>query len=443
MKTVLLMPIAFILMFSSCEDNDYYPEEFVFDPDVTSTRLDVGDTITFTDYSNGVVSRSWTFNGGIPATSTEEEVEVSFPEAGDFTATIETSFTDGITQTKEFLVVVSNAIEIYEGYTDDDIFSFEDETEAMNVWAKWENDGAAELSIDTSQGADGTSQSAKVAYTTAGEVQIFTNEAAPNINARMDKTKTYVYSFWAKASENTTITAALENSSNTQDFHNYLWQEQAIGTEWTKYTFNIDPSGQPYDLATNVYIKLKMVADSTTEIWFDEFSLQEVVRMEGFGDEDIFSFEDETKAMDVWSKWENDGAADLSVDTSDGANGTSQSGQIDFTTAGEVQIFTNETDQIVNATIDKTKTYTYSFWAKANETTTITAALENNTPAQEFYSYLWQEQEIGTEWTKYSFEIDPSEQPYDVANKVYIKVKMQPSNASATIWFDEFLLEEN
>lgn len=442
-KMYLLLPIAFILIVSSCVNNDYYPDEVVFDPDVSSRRLEVGDTIKFTDYSAGVVSRLWTFSGGLPATSSEKEVDVTFLEKGEYTSKIETTFSDGLTQTEEFLIIVGTTIEIYEGYTDADIFSFEDETSAMEVWGKWENDGVADFSIDATQGANGTSQSALLNFSKAGEVQIFTNEAAPNINAKIDKIKTYEYSFWAKASEKTTITAALENSSNLQVFHNYLWQDQEINTEWTKYTFNIDPSGQPYDIASNVYIKLKMLPNNTsTSIWFDEFSLKEIVRVEGYGDADIFSFEDETKAMEVWSKWENDGVADITVDTSEGANGTPQSGKISFTKAGEVQIFTNETSLSVNATMDKTKTYEYSFWAKTSEITTITAALENNTANQEFYNYLWQNQEIDTEWTKYTFDIDPSGQPYDIASKVYIKLKMQPSNSAAIIWFDEFKLEE-
>jgi hypothetical protein len=441
LKTAIYFVVLIII--SACETN-YYPEEIAFDPDVSSTRLEVGDSIIFTDYSYGALSRVWTFEGGLPATSNDREVVVFFAESGQFTCTIETAFPDGITETKEFLIIVGSTVEIYEGFKDPAVFSFEDETSAMGVWSKWENDGMADLTIDTGTGANGTSQSAKLSFTQAGEVQIFTNQAPVGVNASMDKLKIYEFSFWAKASQNTVITAALENASNTQDFHNYLWKEQNVGTEWTQYTFSIDPSSQPYDIAGNVYIKIKMQPGiSPIDIWFDEFSLIEIVQIDGFEDKDIFSFEDENSAMDVWGVWENDGEATFSIETAEGANATSQSGKVSFTTAGEVQIFTTNAQPGINATIDKTKTYEYSFWAKTSETTTITAALENSSASQDFYNYLWQDQEIDTEWTKYSFVIDPSNQPYDIATNVYIKIKMVASNSSAIFWYDEFVLEEN
>src|SRR6056297_4068092 len=116
---------------------------------------------------------------------------------------------------------------------------------------------------------------------------------------------------------------------------------------------------------------------------------------EEYSNRDAFSFEDSTIVDQVWAKWENDGAADMKVIDTDGANGTSNSLEVSFTTAGEVQIFTNQSTLDVNASIDKTKTYVLSFWAKASETTTITAALENPEP---WVSFLWQDQVIGTDW---------------------------------------------
>ena len=280
----------------------------------------------------------------------------------------------------------------------------------------------------------------------------------------MDKNKKYEFSFWAKASTTTTITAALENSVNianhtwataNQDFKNYLWQDKEIGATWTKYTFSIDPSSQPYDTAENVYVKIKMLPSSLVNIWFDEFSLKEVTATsnDGFANRDIFSFQSEVAALASWKSWSPETVypATLSVDTSQGANGTSSSGKMSFTASGkEIQMFTNEDFSGINAKMDKTKKYEFSFWAKASATTTITAALENSVDItkhtwasanQAFKNYLWQDTEINTTWTKYTFDIDPSSQPYDKAENVYVKIKMVPS-ALVDIWLDEFSLKE-
>lgn len=450
-KNVKFWTIIFIMMLSVVSCNKEPEVVINFDATTTASEngdgtysADVDEAITFTDWSTGVDSRTWIFPKGTPSNSTEQEVLVTFSEPLTDTCSLEVVFSDGTTESKEFIIIVGGGAvnPSAEGYSDRDIFSFEDETKAMAVWAKWENDGAADFSIDGTQGADGTSSSAKVSFTTAGEVQIFTNEATENVNAKMEKQKLYVFSFWAKASETTTITAALENNSEDQEWHNYLWQDKVLGTDWVKYSFNIDPSGQPYDIAENVYIKIKMAPENVgTDIWLDEFSLRVMVLgAEEYTNRDAFSFEDAAVVSDVWAKWEADGVADFSVDDTQGANSTSSSAKVSFTTAGEVQIFTNQSTLDVNATVDKTKIYLLSFWAKSSEACTITTALENPDP---WVSFLWQDQVIGTDWAKYSFDIDPGNIEYEgIADKVYVKIKMVPENGSTVIWVDEFSLKE-
>lgn len=442
---ILIIPFSFM----SCKDDEEVIKiEFSATTNATENSdgtysVGLNEAVLFTDWSTGVSSRTWTFPGGTPATSTEAEVSVTFSTPSTAVCELEVTFTDGTTESKEFVVIVAGG-EVEpsaEGFSDRDIFSFEDETKAMAVWSKWENDGAAEMTI-ADEGANGTSKSAKISFTTAGEVQIFTNETTEDVNAKVDKSKMYLFSFWAKASESTMITAALENNSDDQDFHNYLWQDQWIGEEWSKYSFAIDPGGQPYDIAEKVYVKIKMVPENaSTEIWLDEFSLREMeIGEEQYSSREAFSFEDPAIFSDVWAKWENDGAASMTVIESEGANGTSNSLEVAFTAAGEVQIFTNQSTLDVNASIDKTKMYMFSFWAKANENTTITAALENSEP---WASFLWKDQGIGTDWWKYSYVIDPGNVEYEgTADGVYVKMKMVPGNDSATIWVDEFSLKE-
>jgi hypothetical protein len=467
MKNYLLV-ILTLLSFVGCNEDDVLPSPpTTVRGTVSSTIAITGSPITFTDNSTQVISRTWSFPGGTPESSTEAEVIVTFNEEGTYTCVLEVNFEGGITTAKDFVIEVSDAV-ILPGFANKDVFSFENETAALASWSSWSPEATppATLIVDGSQGANGTSSSGKVSFTESGkEIQIFTNEDYSGINEKMDKTKKYEFSFWAKASAATTITAALENSVDinnhtwataNQEFKNYLWQDTDITTTWTKYTFDIDPSSQPYDIAENVYIKLKMVSSSIVDIWLDEFSLTEVVvtgAADGFDNKDIFSFENETAALASWKSWspETTPPATLSVDASQGANGTSSSGKISFTAAGkEIQIFTNEDFSGINAKMDKTKMYEFSFWAKASAATTITAALENSvdinnhtwaTANQEFKNYLWQDTDITTTWTKYTFNIDPSSQPYDIAENVYIKIKMSPSSI-VDIWLDEFLLTE-
>jgi plastocyanin len=110
-KILTLVIIAFALL--SCADTHNYPEEIVFDPNVSSTRTLLNLPVVFTDYSNGVVSRTWTFPSGTPDTSTEEQVEVRFSEVGINTCSIQNTFSDGITETQEFLIDVGSGLIVY------------------------------------------------------------------------------------------------------------------------------------------------------------------------------------------------------------------------------------------------------------------------------------------------------------------------------------------
>jgi hypothetical protein len=106
MKTKILTITLVLTVLLGCEETHTYPDEIVFDSDVSSEQVNIEESAVFTDYSTGVVSRLWTFPGGIPSTSSEQEVEVSFSDLGFVTCTIENTFSDGITETKEILVEV-------------------------------------------------------------------------------------------------------------------------------------------------------------------------------------------------------------------------------------------------------------------------------------------------------------------------------------------------
>lgn len=107
---ILTLTLTFALLLLCCEEKHIYPDEIVFDPDVSTTQTNLGEAIVFTDYSSGVVSRTWTFPSGTPSTSTEEQVDVSFSEVGLITCTIENTFSDGITESKNIYVQVGSGL---------------------------------------------------------------------------------------------------------------------------------------------------------------------------------------------------------------------------------------------------------------------------------------------------------------------------------------------
>lgn len=141
MKTkILTLTLSFVLLLLSCEENHTYPEEIVFDPDVSDEQTNLGQPIIFTDYSSGVVERTWTFPSGTPSTSKEEQVKVSFSEVGLITCTIENTFSDGITESKDIFVQVGSGlinfnVSAYQTNADEPIiFKDNSNSVASRVW---------------------------------------------------------------------------------------------------------------------------------------------------------------------------------------------------------------------------------------------------------------------------------------------------------------------
>ena len=67
--------------------NDYSP--FQADFSASDTLICVGSTVTFTDESPGSISRTWTFDGGTPSSSTQSNPTVTYNTAGIYDVTIE------------------------------------------------------------------------------------------------------------------------------------------------------------------------------------------------------------------------------------------------------------------------------------------------------------------------------------------------------------------
>ncbi|MEQ8471356.1 MAG: carbohydrate-binding protein [Marinoscillum sp.] len=76
------------------------------DAEASTLIINAGETVTFTDNSTLVDTRSWTFEGGNPATSSDAEVIVTYATPGTYAATIDINHTDGTSGSQTFEIVV-------------------------------------------------------------------------------------------------------------------------------------------------------------------------------------------------------------------------------------------------------------------------------------------------------------------------------------------------
>ncbi len=84
-------------------------EPGTIDATASATAIMYSETVTFTDLSTKVLSRNWSFQGGDPATSSDETVVVTYPSGGSFTAKLTITHVDNTVEIKEFLIEVEGS----------------------------------------------------------------------------------------------------------------------------------------------------------------------------------------------------------------------------------------------------------------------------------------------------------------------------------------------
>jgi hypothetical protein len=264
---------------AACAKEEVPLEPISFDAKVSTSVTQAKTAITFTDNSTGVTSRTWTFPGGTPATSTEAVVSVTFANEGPVTCKLDVVFRDGTTDTKSFVIKVGK--ELYSR----SIFGFEDNASATTAWKRWVSNGseAVTFSIDNTQGANGTSKCAKVVIATPNvETQIFTKENELPFNAILESNKSYTFSFWIKSPTLKSLTAAeVTNLSATQAWKNFAWYSPIndITNEWSQKSviFETGDISKSYSegRANNAYVQFKFVEGTTGTYFIDEISIKE------------------------------------------------------------------------------------------------------------------------------------------------------------------------
>jgi plastocyanin len=364
MKSKLTFLTFFMLLFIlGCSNNDEESVEIFFDPDVSSNTTSLGQTVVFTDYSTGVKSRIWNFPGGTPSTSTEKVVSVQFSQVGLINCTIQNTFTNGITDTKDIFIQVGSGLINYEVdkiraeagetivFTDNSnsvqsrvwtfpdgspnistdqtvnvvfnqegpvkcklevtflngivdvqeidiqigkekyprsVFGFENPEQVNNVWQSWVSNGTEAMvfshEYSPGNGANQTNGFLKIDINTAGiESQLFTKGINGFPNAILESFKTYEFSFWIKSNDYTTVTAAeVSNQNDTQTWRNFAWYSPIIevGNEWSfkTITFQTGDLTQVYSegTANNAWTQFKFIQPNVGTIYLDEISLKEI-----------------------------------------------------------------------------------------------------------------------------------------------------------------------
>lgn len=107
---VIMASLLAICIIASCSEDDELTVVEVIpgtvDGSVSSTSISNNESVTFTDLSTKVLTRTWTFSGAEPASSSDSIVTVSYAYGGTFTAELTIKHIDNSTQTKEFAIDV-------------------------------------------------------------------------------------------------------------------------------------------------------------------------------------------------------------------------------------------------------------------------------------------------------------------------------------------------
>ncbi len=110
-KTNFKYPIALIavlVLLIGCEDSNVRDgiRAITLKPTANLTIINIGEVITYTDSSQNVASRLWTFEGGSIASSSDEVVDVTYDTEGTFSTEIEITDSDGNVKDHNFNVEV-------------------------------------------------------------------------------------------------------------------------------------------------------------------------------------------------------------------------------------------------------------------------------------------------------------------------------------------------
>jgi len=265
---------------------------------IDGRRIKAGQSITLGDGSKGEPDQwEWTFSDDTQ-TKTTQNATISWPDAiGQVTVTLTVTRTaDGATDSDE-LVIQVGPVEMLNRA----VFGFEDQEasfDAIDKWYSWTpNDGTVNKALQTSDGANGTTQSIKLTVASNfGEFQLRPHENGREFLASLESNTTYVFSFYMKGSQAFTLSELsmlnVNNDDPKEGWYTPLWTGDAaiadpnVTTDWKKFTYEFTTDdlatfsdvGYADGTADNAGPFFKHFTSFTgTElmVWIDEMSLKE------------------------------------------------------------------------------------------------------------------------------------------------------------------------
>ena len=284
-----IAPILLVEYFDGSKDSMSFPitifPVLIADFTPSTTRIKVGETVTFTDASiGGANSWSWKFEGGTPATSTEQNPTVQF----DVNKPVSISLTiyreaDGSTASveKQALVQVGPPELILNG-------SFESGT--VTGWQSW--NGAGFPYDAEAGGANGTAYTSYFNYLGSWSfAQLISRDKNPGITVSLENGRNYTLSLYVKAAK------AGVASLNTLRLVNHLpeWSSSLGDREPEGYSeyYPVSGSSLPVTLTTdwqlvsveisipddgnsrsNTFPDIIFGAETDVKIYIDEISLK-------------------------------------------------------------------------------------------------------------------------------------------------------------------------
>lgn len=306
----LLLTAFSLLILSNCGKDDPQPLDalnakidvsgITFITDLTAIdgrRIKAGQSITLTDKSTGTPDKwEWKFSDGTP-TKTTKDITASWPDAvGRVTITLTVTRTaDGATDTDEVVIQVG-PVEML----DRAVYGFEPRANlvAIDKWFLWTpNAGSVTKSLQTSDGANGTSNSIKLTVASNyGEFQLRPHENGPEFLVSLKSNKTYIFSFYMKASQAFTLSEVsilnVKNDDPREGWYTPLWtgdaaiEDPRVTTSWKKFTYEFTTAnlstfadaGYADGVANNTgpfFKHFASFAGTELSVWIDEMSLKE------------------------------------------------------------------------------------------------------------------------------------------------------------------------
>jgi hypothetical protein len=306
----LLLTLFSVLILSNCDKEELAPLatlnakidvsgiSFVTDlSSIDGRRIKAGESIALADGSEGAPDVwEWTFSDGTP-TKTTENITASWPDpVGQVTIKLTITRTaDGATDTDEVVIQVG-PVEIM----DRGVYGFEPRANLVPVdkWYLWTpNDGTVTKSLQTNDGANGTSHSIKLtAASNYGEFQLRTHENAPEFLVSLKSNTTYIFSFYMKGNQAFTLSEVsvlnVKNDDPKEGWYTPLWtgdsaiEPPSVTTSWKKFTYEFTTAdistfadvGYADGIANNTgpfFKHFGSITGSDLVVWIDEISLKE------------------------------------------------------------------------------------------------------------------------------------------------------------------------